>query len=87
MGILSGSSSAFISEWQFNSQIPFKLIIRMQLFVQCMPFKLRNIFPQNTAWHKTDLNLEIKIKRVITFSYILLIRIFNLIKEVLEQAS
>lgn len=63
------------------SQIPFKLIIKMQLFVQRMPFKLGYFLPQNTGWDKTDLNLEIKIERVIIFSYILLTRIFKLIKE------
>lgn len=53
----------------------------MQLFVQCMPLKLRYFLPQNTGWDKTDLNLEIKTERVIIFSYVLLIRIFKLIKE------
>lgn len=35
----------------------------------------------HTGWDKTNLNLEIKIERVIIFSYVLLIRIFKLIKE------
>jgi len=44
------------------SQIPFKLAIKMQLFLQFMPFKPRYFLPQNSGWEKTDLNLEIKIE-------------------------
>lgn len=81
--ILSDSFSDFIYEWQITSQIPFKLIIIIQLFVQSVSFKLRYIFPQNIGWEKIDLNLEIKKKkkRILNLSCILLITAFNLMKE------